>query len=83
MVYIISDKYTEIRSIIINDLDSTGNGIDIEGLYTNKDRKMIMTVMRNKKIHDLREHIKAVDPEAFVIVSEVYEVLGEGFTPIK
>lgn len=83
IVYIISDKYEEIRDIIITELDSTGNGLDIEGLYTSKDRKMIMTVMRNKKIHDLREHIKAVDPEAFVIISEVYEVLGEGFTPIK
>ncbi len=83
MVYIISDKYSEIREIIINDLDSTGNRLDIEGLYTNKERKMIMTVMRNKKIHGLTEHIKEVDPNAFVIISEVYEVLGEGFTPIK
>jgi uncharacterized membrane-anchored protein YitT (DUF2179 family) len=83
MVYIISDKYEEIRNIIIHDLDSTGNGININGLYTNKDRKMIMTVMRNKKIHDLRHYIKEVDPNAFVIISEVYEVLGEGFTSIK
>jgi uncharacterized membrane-anchored protein YitT (DUF2179 family) len=83
MVYIISDKYEEIRNIIIHDLDSTGNGINIDGLYTNKERKMIMTVMRNKKIHDLRHYIKEVDPNAFVIISEVYEVLGEGFTSIK
>lgn len=83
MVYIISDKYEEIREIIINDLDSTGNGMNIDGLYTNKERKMIMTVMRNKKIHNLRQYIKEVDPNAFVIISEVYEVLGEGFTSIK
>jgi uncharacterized membrane-anchored protein YitT (DUF2179 family) len=44
---------------------------------------MIMTVLKNKEIRDLQVFIKRVDPNAFMIIYEVYEVLGEGFTPLK
>jgi uncharacterized membrane-anchored protein YitT (DUF2179 family) len=83
MVYIISDKYDLIREVILNDLDKTGTAISAKGLYTNDSKSMIMTVLRNKEIRNLQSFIKQVDPNAFVIISEVYEVLGEGYTPLN
>jgi len=83
MVYIISDQYLEIRDIIISDINKGGTAITAKGLYTNDDKSMIMTVLKNKEIRDLQAFIKRVDPNAFMIISEVYEVLGEGFTSLK
>ena len=82
MVYIISDKYQEIRDIIIVDIKKGGTALSAKGLYTNDEKSMIMTVLKNKEIRDLQAFIKQVDPNAFMIISEVYEVLGEGFTPL-
>ena len=82
MVYIISDQFEEIREIVLTDLMRGGNAIKADGLYTNQERKMIMTVVGNKDLHVLTELIKEVDSKAFVIISEVYEVVGEGFSPM-
>lgn len=41
-----------------------------------------MTVIKNREIHDLRENIKLIDPDAFVIITDAHEVLGEGFKKI-
>lgn len=82
LVYIISDEYEKIREIILEDLSRGGTGISANGLYTNKEKKMIMTVLQNKEIHTLTTFIKEVDKDAFVIVTDVYKVIGEGFTPI-
>ncbi|MGB6129575.1 MAG: YitT family protein [Psychrilyobacter sp.] len=79
MVYIISDKYELIREIILNDIKKGGTAISAKGLYTDDKKSMIMTVLKNKEIRDLHALIKQVDPSAFIIISEVYEVLGEGF----
>lgn len=82
LVYIISDEYEKIREIILEDLSRGGTGISANGLYTNKEKKMIMTVLQNKEIHTLTTFIKEVDRDAFVIVTDVYKVIGEGFSPI-
>lgn len=82
LVYIISDEYDKIKEIILEDLSRGGTGISANGLYTNKDKKMIMTVLQNREIHTLTTFIKEVDKEAFVIVTDVHKVIGEGFTPI-
>ena len=82
MVYIISDKYELIRNIILKDIKKGGTAISAKGLYTDKNKSMIMTVLKNKEIRDLQALIKRADPNAFVIISEVHQVLGEGFKPL-
>ena len=83
MVYIISDKYEEIRDIILVDLNKGGTAITAKGLYTNNEKSMIMTVLAKKEIRDLQIFTKEIDPNAFIIISDVHEVLGEGFTPLN
>lgn len=82
MVYIISDEYELIRNIILNDVNKGGTAISAKGLYTDKKKSMIMTILKNKEIRHLQALIKQVDPNAFIIISEVYEVLGEGYKPL-
>lgn len=82
LVYIISEEYEKIREVILVDLNRGGTGITATGLYTNESKKMIMTVLPSKEIHNLTAFIKEIDKNAFVIITEAHEVIGEGFTPI-
>ena len=80
MVCITTSKIELVRKIIIEDIGKTGNYYKAEGLYTKQERDIVTVVLRNKEIYLLKELISEVDKEAFVVVSEVHEVLGRGYT---
>jgi len=77
--YIISNKTREIGDSIIKELSRGATALKARGLYKNIDREVIMTVVTRKEISQLTEIIEDIDPDAFVIISDVHEVLGEGF----
>lgn len=83
MVLIISDEYEKIKDVILYDIERGGTGISANGLYTSNEKRMILTVLKTKEIHGLKEFIKQIDVNAFIIVTDVHEVYGEGFTPIQ
>lgn len=79
LAYIISDKYDEIAHEILHTLDRGATGIHATGMYSNDDKKMLFCVVSKKEIVELTELVARIDSKAFVIVSDVREVLGEGF----
>lgn len=79
MAFIISDKSEEISRVIMNDFSRGATGLKAHGLYKNIDREIIFTVVTFKEIPELTEAIQEIDPDAFVIIGNVHEVLGEGF----
>ncbi|QCR33635.1 YitT family protein [Lysinibacillus sp. SGAir0095] len=79
MVYIISNKQDEIRDAIYADIDRGVTKVPAFGGYTGEERLMLMVVVYQSEFTKLKQIIKTVDPTAFVIVSDAYEVLGEGF----
>ena len=79
VAYIISDKTKVISDMILNELGRGATGLKTRGLYTDTDREVIMTVFPTKEIGKLTEKIREIDPNAFVIINNVHEVLGEGF----
>lgn len=83
VAYIISDEYEKVREIILEELVRGGTVFYSKGLYTNNEKNVIMTVVRNRDIHDLKEKVEKIDKKAFIIISEVHEVLGEGFKPLS
>ncbi|BDU50983.1 YitT family protein [Haliovirga abyssi] len=82
VAYIISDEYDLIRNMIVSDINRGGTVFYSKGLYTDKNKNVIMTVVKNKEIYILREKIKNIDEKAFIIITDAHEVLGEGFSPI-
>ena len=48
-------------------------------MFTDDEKKMIITVVHNRKLSELKSYIKEIDKEAFVIIIEADQVLGEGF----
>ncbi|MFW5662838.1 MAG: YitT family protein, partial [Bacteroidota bacterium] len=79
MAYIVSDKFEEVAKGIMNDLSRGATAVKTRGIYKNVEREMIMTIVTLKELGKLQELIKAIDPNAFVIIGNVHEVLGEGF----
>lgn len=78
-VNIISDSNEEIAQAIMDDLSRGATAIKARGLYRNIDREILTTVVTLKELSKLLSIIKKVDPKAFVTVSNVHEVMGEGF----
>lgn len=79
MVYIITNKQDEIRDAIFTEIDRGVTKIPAVGGYTGQDKPVLMVVVYQTEFTKLKQIIKTVDPNAFVIVSDAYEVLGEGF----
>ncbi|NLJ95896.1 MAG: YitT family protein [Clostridiales bacterium] len=79
MAYIISDEYEKIASEIMTNLDRGVTGLNSTGMYSNKDRKMLFCVVSKKEIVKITEIAKKIDPNSFIIVNDVREVMGEGF----
>lgn len=51
------------------------------GAYSGRSMHMVYCVVSRQEIQALKSVIKVVDPSAFIIISEVNDVLGEGFNP--
>ncbi len=79
MVYIITTKQDEVRDAIYRDVNRGITKLPAEGGYTGEERPVLMVVVYQTEFTKLKQVVKNVDPSAFVIVSDAYEVLGEGF----
>ncbi|MEK4484836.1 YitT family protein [Psychrobacillus sp. FSL H8-0484] len=79
MIYIITNKQDEIRDAIYKEIDRGVTKLPAFGGYTNKERPIIMVVAYQTEFTKLKHIVRVIDPAAFVIVSDAYEVLGEGF----
>ncbi len=82
-LFIISDKFVEIRDRIINDLHRGGTYIPGKGMYNGSDKTIIFTVVNRREMALLEEYIHEIDPKAFLTVLEANEILGEGFKSLK
>ena len=79
VAYIISTKTDEISEAILKDLSRGATALKARGLYKNEDREVLMTVVPLKELVILQDMIKQIDKDAFIIIGNVHEVLGEGF----
>lgn len=79
-VMIISGKHEELMYEIYQNINRGATILHAEGGYTRKSKPVIMMVIVKKQFPELNRIISKVDKEAFVIVSDVNEVQGEGFT---
>ncbi len=82
-LFIISEKYDEIKDKIIKDLNRGGTLINGVGMYKGLDKKIIFTNVNRREQGVLQDFIKEVDPNAFMTVIDAHEVLGNGFKPIR
>lgn len=77
---IISDKNEEIADRILKEMDRGATLLKAVGSYTKQERDVLYCVVGKNEIVRLKSVINSVDPHAFVSVTIVHDVLGEGFT---
>lgn len=81
--YIITNEYEEVADRIMTELERGVTGLHAKGMFTNEEKCMLYCIVSQKEIVVLKDIVNDIDPKAFVIVSEVREVLGEGFQEYK
>lgn len=82
-VKIVSEKYEEINQMIIRQLDRGSTLIHAEtGLCRNKNL-MVLSAISNRELPKLNQLVMEIDPNAFVVISQVNKVRGRGFTMQK
>ena len=78
-VFIISDHSDEIAVKILKDLDRGVTALRGTGMYTGNDKRVLLCVLERGQIPGLKEIVRNVDEKAFIILTDIREVLGEGF----
>ncbi len=78
-VIIISERHEEVSRLIMEQLDRGATYLNGEGSYSHQPRKVIFTVVKKQQIADLKRLVVEIDPDAFIVVQEAHQVLGEGF----
>ena len=79
VAYIISSKPDEVSKAIFQELDRGVTFLHGEGGWSGESKKVLLCAFKQKQIVPLRRMVKEIDPEAFLIVCEAHEVLGDGF----
>lgn len=76
---IITDKQQEIREGILHKIDRGVTKLSAYGGFTENEKPVLMCVVDQTEFIKLKQLVKSLDPTAFVIVMDAFEVLGEGF----
>ena len=82
-VVVISPQYEKINQMIHQQMDRGSTLLHATTGLEKSDQKVVMTVISNRQLAHLNELILQIDPQAFVVASEVNEVKGRGFTLSK
>ena len=77
---IISSEYEAIARQIGEKLDRGATYLHGEGSYSNRETKVVLTAVKKQQIAELKELVIAQDPNAFIILQEAHQVLGDGFS---
>lgn len=83
IAYVLTAQPDRVREMILTDLQRGVTVIPGRGGYSGTPREVLLVVLRRGELGRLKSSIAAIDPEAFVIIGEVAEVLGEGFEVIE
>ena len=80
VVLIISPEYEAIAREIGLRLDRGATFLQGEGSYSHAPTKVVLAAVKRQQIAELKELVMQLDPNAFLIVQEAHQVLGDGFS---
>ncbi len=83
LIYIISDMPDRIADEIMKKLRRGATFLKGEGAYTGRSKNIILTVVNTFQIKRIEEIVFTIDPDAFLITENTFNVLGKGFSKRK
>ena len=82
-IYIFSRKYQEISNFLVHNMDRGVTALNSVGGYSGQEGKVLLVICRKQQLQSVVNAVKEIDPQAFVSVSSVSNVYGEGFEELK
>ena len=76
---IVTKKYDAVAQAISDKLERGATFLHGEGSYTHESTKVILTAIKKQQLAELKALVVEIDPDAFIIVQEAHQVLGDGF----
>lgn len=76
---IVSDKYQEISDGICRRLERGVTILNGQGYYSGRDKQVILSAIKKNQVSELKNLVIEQDPDAFIILQEAHQVLGDGF----
>ncbi|MEW5986821.1 MAG: DUF2270 domain-containing protein [Chloroflexota bacterium] len=83
LAYIISDAVEQIGRVILKDLDRGVTMLKGVGMYTGREHGILLCAVQANQISLLKRLVYGIDARAFVIITPVSEIRGEGFRPLE
>lgn len=80
-LFVVSDSAEKISRAITGKMKRGATLLHATGAYTEQRKDVVFSVMSKREVCRARTLVREIDPRAFVIITDVYEVLGEGFRP--
>jgi uncharacterized membrane-anchored protein YitT (DUF2179 family) len=81
--FIITNYPDEVTRSILVDMERGVTSMEATGAYTGTRRSMLYCVITRSEVSVLKSLVLEADPEAFIVIGQAHEVLGEGFRPLK
>lgn len=83
LCFIVTDKGEELSKTLLENSPRGVTMLDGEGMYTHKEHNVLMTCVKNRQLPQLKELVKSVDKDAFIIINDSVEVRGKGFRSLN
>ncbi len=80
--FIISSDPISIGKEILHKLDRGATALEGKGMFTGSHREVLFVIVSRQEISQLKDIVHQVDNRAFLVITDVHEVLGEGFTRV-
>ena len=76
MFYVITSKEKEVKDLILRNIKSDLSVLDVKGGFTKKANRIIISVINTSDYYRLKEGIKQIDPKAFIVITDTYDVVN-------
>ena len=76
---IITKEHEKVAQVISDNLGRGATYLHGQGTYTGADTKVVLTAIKRQQLAELKDIVIQIDPNAFIIVQEAHQVLGDGF----
>ncbi len=76
---IVTDHYKEVARRLGDELHRGATFLEGEGSYSGTPKKVVLTAVKQQQVTEMKNIVSEIDPDAFIIVQEAHQVLGDGF----
>ncbi len=81
--FIITNHPDEVSRSVLLDMERGVTALEATGVYSGSRRTMLYCVITRSEVSVLKSLVLEADPDAFIVIGQAHEVLGEGFRPLK